>query len=231
MFDLSAKRASGDPLRELLDDICAKLGLDHAAYLGVNTLDASVHAVATYPEEWKQHYLAQDLHLQDPTLRHAMRSHAPIQWARLTNDPSFHIVFSQAHDFGISAKGVTIPVRGPFGDLGMLSVTRDCSAQEWDAQCKRIMVSLQEHSAHIHDTVMRDGLVLRQIHVPNLTAREVEVLQWIAAGKSHDDVADILTISSRTVEVHVRSARYKLRALNTPQAVARAVGLGLIYPL
>ncbi|WP_349293905.1 autoinducer binding domain-containing protein [Gemmobacter sp. 24YEA27] len=37
----------------------------------------------------------------------------------------FRVVFCAAREFGISDRGVTIPVRGPFGDTGMLSVTRD----------------------------------------------------------------------------------------------------------
>ncbi len=215
----------------MLDTICATLELDHVAYLGVNTLDASFHAVATYAEEWKQHYISHDLYLSDPCLRSGLRSHAPVKWGRLSHDPNYHTVFSQAHDFGITTTGVTIPIRSRFGDMGLLSATRACSAAEWDAQCKRIMVRLQEHSALIHDTIMRDGISLRPADTPSLTGREIEVLQWIAAGKSHGDVGDILTISVRTVEVHIRTARYKLGALNTPQAVARAVGLGLIYPL
>jgi DNA-binding CsgD family transcriptional regulator len=56
------------------------------------------------------------------------------------------------------------------------------------------------------------------------------VLQWVAAGKSQQDVGDILNISSRTVEVHLRSAREKLGALTTVQAVGRAIGFGMIQP-
>jgi DNA-binding CsgD family transcriptional regulator len=231
LFDLSATRDCQDPLRRELDALCVALELDHAAYAGVSTLDQSVHAVATYPDAWKQHYLEQNLYQHDPTLRHAMRSQAPIQWSRLTRDPGFKNVFFQAQDFSISATGVTIPVRGRFGDLGMLSVTRTCSPQDWARQCQQIMVHLQEWSAVVHDTVMHDGSIAKSIQRPVLSAREIEVLQWIAAGKSQDDVGDILTISARTVEVHVRAVRHKLNALNTPQAVARAVGLGLIYPL
>ncbi|WP_366944699.1 LuxR C-terminal-related transcriptional regulator [Planktotalea sp.] len=44
------------------------------------------------------------------------------------------------------------------------------------------------------------------------------------------DIGVILTISSRTVEVHLRSARSKLSALSTPQAVGRAIGMGFIQP-
>ena len=218
-------------MRRHLDELCAALDLDHAAYAGVNTIDRSVHAVVTYPEEWKRHYLEHQLHLTDPTLRHAARSQAPIQWSRLRADGSFRTLFSQAHDFGITEQGVTIPVRGPYGDTGMLSVTRSTTGADWDRQSARIMVALQERAALIHDAVMRNGLVMRAMRPPSLSDRELEVLQWIAVGKSQGDVADILSISARTVEVHVRSARAKLGALNTPQAVARAVGLGLVYPL
>jgi DNA-binding CsgD family transcriptional regulator len=38
-----------------------------------------------------------------------------------------------------------------------------------------------------------------------------------------------LSISARTVEVHLRSAREKLGALTTSQAVGRAIRLGLIH--
>jgi DNA-binding CsgD family transcriptional regulator len=72
---------------------------------------------------------------------------------------------------------------------------------------------------------------MRSLRFPALSTREKEILQWIAAGKSQQDVADILSISQRTVEVHLRSGREKLYALTTPQAVGRAIAMGLIYPL
>jgi DNA-binding CsgD family transcriptional regulator len=231
LFDLSTQSTTADPVGQMLKRLCATLELDHAAYAGISTFDQSVHAIATYPEGWKQHYLTHSLHLQDPTLRFAVRSVAPVHWDRLRQVQGFRRVFGQARDFNIPDQGVTIPVRGRFGDIGMLSVARDCSVAEWEKLGARVMEALQTNAALIHDTVMRDAHVFRATHVPNLSAREIEVLQWTAAGKSQEDVADILTLSIRTVEVHLRSARAKLGALNTAQAVARAVGMGVIYPL
>jgi DNA-binding CsgD family transcriptional regulator len=37
----------------------------------------------------------------------------------------------------------------------------------------------------------------------NLTKREIEVFQWLAAGKSNKDIGTILAISPRTVEKHL----------------------------
>lgn len=77
---------------------------------------------------------------------------------------------------------------------------------------------------------MRSGTLSATLFHPNLSTRELEILKWAADGKSQHDIGDILSISHRTVEVHLRSARDKLGALTTTQAVGRAVGLGLILP-
>ncbi len=82
----------------------------------------------------------------------------------------------------------------------------------------------------MHDMVIQADPLTRMLNTPSLSTREIEILQWTAAGKSQQDIGDILSISHRTVEVHLRSARQKLNALTTPQAIGRAINLGLIYP-
>ena len=93
-----------------------------------------------------------------------------------------------------------------------------------------IIGGLQAAAVHLHDAVIQSDPLTRMLNSPNLSTREKEIMQWIAAGKSQQDIGDILNISHRTVEVHLRSARQKLHALTTPQAVGRAINLGLIYP-
>lgn len=207
------------------------LELDYAAYAGVNTIDNSVHAIVNYPDEWKAHYLDFGLHEKDPVLAIAARSQGPVHWHWLRDQPQYDNVFIQAHDFGIPDQGVTIPVRGPFGDKGMLSVTRKLSVTNWEKHARHIMSDLQQVAAAVHDHVMQQGLVMRSMRAPALSQREQETLQWIAAGKAQADIAEILNISARTVEVHLRSSRAKLGALSTAQAVARAIGMRLIYPM
>lgn len=102
---------------------------------------------------------------------------------------------------------------------------------EWNRLIPTIISDLQSIAVNLHDGAMRSHTLTRSLRAPNLSQREVEILQWIAAGKSQQDVGDILGISHRTVEVHLRSGRDKLYALTTPQAVARAIAMGLIYPL
>jgi LuxR family transcriptional regulator, quorum-sensing system regulator SolR len=62
----------------------------------------------------------------------------------------------------------------------------------------------------------------------NLTAREIEILQWAAIGKTSGDISIILNISVSTVNFHVKNAIFKLETSNKTAAVAQAMKLGFI---
>jgi LuxR family quorum sensing-dependent transcriptional regulator len=56
-----------------------------------------------------------------------------------------------------------------------------------------------------------------------LTSREAEVLIWVARGKSAWQIGEILRITKRTVDEHVRTAVRKIGASNRTHAVALAL--------
>jgi DNA-binding CsgD family transcriptional regulator len=58
---------------------------------------------------------------------------------------------------------------------------------------------------------------------PPFTAREGEVLQWLAAGKTDKDIGTILGISPRTVHKHLQSVYEKLGVECRTAAVVRAL--------
>jgi LuxR family transcriptional regulator, quorum-sensing system regulator BjaR1 len=64
-------------------------------------------------------------------------------------------------------------------------------------------------------------------HTP-LTPREREILQWVAAGKTDEEIADILSIGTTTVTSHVANAKQKLDAFRRTYAVVQAIRLGEI---
>lgn len=61
-----------------------------------------------------------------------------------------------------------------------------------------------------------------------LTRREIEVLHWVAAGKSNAEQAIILNISPETVSYHLRNIFKKLDVRNRTSAVQVAASMGLI---
>ncbi|MEN8892378.1 autoinducer binding domain-containing protein [Planktotalea arctica] len=230
IVDLGALEKSEAGFTSFLTDLCDKLELDFATYCAVNTVSDQVIGFSTYSNEWKEHYGAQRFQNVDPTLHLPMRSIAPVDWQRLSEHEDFKKVFEHARDFNIAEQGLSIPIHGPYGEVGLISVARDCSRETWDKLRKNVIGELQTAAVSLHDTVMQSDTLGHALRRPHLSSRECEVLQWTAAGKSQIDIGDILSISSRTVEVHLRSARSKLCALTTPQAVGRAIAMGFIYP-
>ena len=61
-----------------------------------------------------------------------------------------------------------------------------------------------------------------------LTARELEVLGLLAAGRSNQRIAEELVVTLDTVKKHVSHVLDKLGAVNRTEAVARARQLGLL---
>jgi LuxR family transcriptional regulator, quorum-sensing system regulator BjaR1 len=57
----------------------------------------------------------------------------------------------------------------------------------------------------------------------SLTVREVEVLTWVARGKSASAIGEMLHITKRTVDAHASSIVSKIGAVNRTQAVAIAI--------
>ena len=57
----------------------------------------------------------------------------------------------------------------------------------------------------------------------DLTAREVEVLQLLAIGRTNKDVSLVLAISLNTVATHVRNILNKTQCANRTEAAAYAI--------
>jgi DNA-binding CsgD family transcriptional regulator len=71
-----------------------------------------------------------------------------------------------------------------------------------------------------------DALVLEESHVEvELTAREREVLAWVARGKTNAQVAALLWLAPSTVRKHLENIYAKLGVSTRTAAVARFLGL------
>jgi DNA-binding NarL/FixJ family response regulator len=64
----------------------------------------------------------------------------------------------------------------------------------------------------------------------DLNDREVEVLTWVARGKTSAEIAQICGLSKRTVDFHIDNARTKLGAATRIQAAVKAATGRLIEP-
>ena len=91
-------------------------------------------------------------------------------------------------------KGAADFIEKPFAAEDMLDVVNNCLAREREERVRR---------RSGEDTAQR---------MEHLTAREREVLDLIIAGKLNKQIADVLGISIKTVEVHRARVMEKMRA-------------------
>jgi DNA-binding NarL/FixJ family response regulator len=72
-----------------------------------------------------------------------------------------------------------------------------------------------------------NGLTSSAVSFPELTSREREVLELIAAGRNNTEIAQVLSLSGKTVRNHVSIIFSKLRVADRAQAIVRAREAGL----
>jgi two-component system NarL family response regulator len=72
-------------------------------------------------------------------------------------------------------------------------------------------------------------LAERVLAGPELTARELEVLRGIVAGRSNKEIGAALGISEGTVKAHVNSILSKLGVADRTQAVTTALQRGIVH--
>jgi LuxR family quorum-sensing transcriptional regulator LasR len=131
---------------------------------------------------------------------------------------------------GIRA-GVTFPIHGPNGEFGILTFATD---PQPDSEFEREVGSLLPELALVRDYSFASGVrfcpPVAHEAAPRLTPRELEVLNWVMAGKSSWEISKITGCSEATVNFHMGNIRQKFNVNTRQQAVVRAISLGLISP-
>lgn len=94
----------------------------------------------------------------------------------------------------------------------------------WDEFGREILVMNQV--AHLAMMSLPQGTSRR-----TLTARQREALQWVGDGKTTQDIALLMGLTTATVEKHLKLAREALDAETTAQAVLKAAIINQIYVL
>lgn len=203
-------------------------GVDHLVYHWVSAA-GDQYGCGTYEPAWVQRYVEQDYLRIDPVIQGCYQRFHPVDWKRLDwSGKAARAFLKEALDYGLGSQGYSIPLRGPNGQFALFTVNHSCSDDEWAAftlQHRRELILI----AHYFN---QKALEFEPERTPGpaqqLSPREVDALTLLALGYGRAQVADTLSISEHTLRVYIESARFKLGAINTVHAVARAISQGLI---
>ncbi|NBU58293.1 MAG: LuxR family transcriptional regulator [Betaproteobacteria bacterium] len=220
----------------LYQQALAALGFDRVIYSRITDhpslgVKAGHGLERNYPEDWMAHYAASGYERKDPVPRFAFKTADAFTWdwlvahAVLTDEE--RRVMNEAAEAGLR-DGVGIPLYGPNGEIagiGLANATGDVKPDKnllglLKAMAAQFHIAYSEKCADAHDGA-------REIR---LSAREREILLWVAEGKSDQVIADMLHISYPTVRFHLANIYRKLGANERIFAVAKALRQGLITP-
>ena len=228
------RAASPQALFELLAEEAGRYAFEYIAYgqlgqrSGVDPALPYPAVMLNYPPDWQSYYAARRYQHVDPVVTFAPLTAKPFAWADLLAtrqlDPHQRRVFADAEAFGLR-DGVSVPLHGPGGRVGMLSFAASKPAPPRPQGVLHML-------AVIFDLAFQTGLSKRsrQAAALRLTSRERECLNWTAHGKSSWDIALILGIGQETVRFHLKNAMRKLQVRSRTVAVVKALRLGLIDP-
>ena len=202
--------------------------VDHLVYHWVDSA-GDQYGCGTYSDAWRQRYVDQNYVRIDPVVAGCFQRFHPVDWKRLDWTSKVAKTFRrEAADYGLGNQGYSIPIRGPNGQFALFTVNHSCSDEQWskfmDDHCRDLILI-----AHYFN---QKALEFEPGRIPEaaqaLSPRELDAMTLLALGYNPAQVADSLSISQNTLRVYIESARFKLGALNTTHAVARAMSRGVI---
>jgi len=218
-------------LDELNDHVVAlrdALDVEHVVYHSVNSTGEQ-YAALTYSPEWVQHYLEKDYARIDPVVQACYRRFHPIDWKRLDwSGKNARNFMGEAVDNGIGNQGFSVPIRGPSGQFALFTVSGNASDEKWASYTQEHTRDLLLVSHFVNQKALELERGTDQVKAVNLSPRETDALTMLAMGYNRAQAADSLSISEHTLRVYIESARFKLTAMNTTHAVARALSHGLL---
>ncbi|KWA17859.1 hypothetical protein WT41_25050 [Burkholderia territorii] len=218
-----------DELGRMLVDIGRLAGFDHVCYQDYRMTGGTLKSgrtLSNYPEAWLSRYRERAYLMIDPVAQHAMSSLTPLIWCdRIFATTEQRELRDGSRMYGLS-DGVSFPAHNRHGDVACVSFVRQARASDngdlpfaipsWGALVANLTL----------DTCRR--LEALQSDAPCLSARELEILKWVAEGKSSWDISRIVALTEHGVLHHIRNIMKKFDMPTRRQAVLMAYRFGLL---
>lgn len=202
--------------------------VDHIVYHWVDSA-GDQYGCGTYSDEWRVKYLAENYVRVDPVIVGCYQRFHPVDWKRLDWSSKAARAFQlDAIEHGVGNQGFSVPIRGPQGQFALFTVSTTCADDVWTefTDTNRRDLILIAHYFNEKALEFEPDRIPEQPQ--NLSPREIDAMTMLAMGYSRAQTAETLSISEHTLRVYIESARFKLGAMNTTHAVARAMSRGLI---
>lgn len=191
--------------------------------------------ITNFPSEWLNHYFHQKYKDIDPTLKWVAAGQGIAQWSDLLasddTDKKQKCLLQEARDAGL-ANGITLPIITELGEAAAISVVPELGAENDErvlATLPIVQILAQGYHRKAKGILLGHSLKIGSARRKSfLSPREIDVLHWMARGKTAWEISEILGISQKSVDFYTDMAKTKLQAMNRTHAVVKAIMLGLV---
>ncbi|MDA1357795.1 MAG: autoinducer binding domain-containing protein [Proteobacteria bacterium] len=168
----------------------------------------------------------------DPYYHACFNTSYVVEWQKIRRDGELCAVQKELchylEDIGMS-QGITVPIHHHSGGFTAVSAINSMSDADWPRLFSQVSELVFVAAHRFHDKYF--GLYASEHgenHTALLSARESEIIKWVANGETVPEIATILKRSPETVKYHIKNAYTKLGARNRGHAISQAAKLGLL---
>lgn len=206
-------------------------GLEYVAYGAIIKALSGPREVMlnNYPPGWNEYYMDSRYKDCDPVIEHALTSNNHSVWtpSMFGKNIKTRMLLGDINDIGL-VTGITIPVRDQQGNTASVNfVGRSVEPGSFWTDMRVGYLYLIAHS--LHEAIVTSYFKVN-VHErgASLTTKEIDIVRWIAEGKTSSEVAQICKIKDRTVEFHLKNIRDKFGATNTTHAIFKAAQMNFL---
>lgn len=214
-------------LRHYLDDLRIAYKVSNIAFHLIKApkaIQENPLLMVTYDRQWVDRYVSQDYFKTDPIVLVASTGVLPLDWDSVDrSNARLRRLFAEAESYGVGNRGVTVPIRGSSREKSLLTVTTFETIEDWARRRLPLLRDLHILAHFIHDRCMSLSDLRSGAIRPKLSQREIQCMEALARGRAPKQIAYDLGLSTSAVRLYICSAKVKLGAENTNQAIAWAV--------
>lgn len=180
--------------------------------------------ISSWHEEWADHWWQSGYMQHDPIIQYLLKTRKPFSWDTAYRHASQfgRKILDESSEFKFS-NGIAFPISTGTGPTGCVSLGADDIPFDPKVLAMIEVVSI---NCYMH-LVKLNGAEL-DYTIEHLSKREVEVMHYVAEGKTNWEIAQILELKEETVKSYLKSTAKKLDTVNRAHAVSKAIRKGFI---
>jgi DNA-binding CsgD family transcriptional regulator len=227
--DRSRRAETTQELGRLYAEAIGTEGYENCIFASIRGRTLGRIAWSEFPDGYVDAYIERRWDWIDPVLACALRASRPFRWSdvveKLKLSDTQRGFMDECRELKVHS-GLIFPFHGPGQRLDIMSISRRAD-QEPNQETTGLLHGISAQTWQRYQELTEKQLFVEP-EKASLSPRELEILRWCKDGKSRLDIGEILAISPKTVEFHLRNIMDKLGANNQITAVVIAIQRGLI---